>query len=114
MTIENISTVDAIGTDKVTGAVHLTITDHLPWDTDNHLHLLQKKINLYIGFIESGEIYATYPHAKGLSLVIDVYTKFRPTEDAVRFLKHAAAVTAHYGLSLRHIPFTSNYADDAA
>ena len=113
MTIEDTSTVDAIGTDKVTGAVHLTITDHLAWGRDNHLRLLQAKINLYLGFIESGEIYASYPNAKGRLLVIDVYMKFRPTEDAVRFLKHAEAVTAHYGVSL-HAPSTWGNADDVA
>lgn len=113
MTIENTSIVDAIGTDKVTGAVHLTITDHLPWDTA-HLRLLQEKINLYLGFIESGEIFSSYPNAKGAPLVIDVFTKFRPSEDAVRFLKQAEAVAANYGASLRQASSTGGYADDAA
>ncbi|WP_291587439.1 DUF6572 domain-containing protein [Comamonas sp. UBA7528] len=113
MTVENTSIVDAIGTDKATGAVYLTITDHLHWDTA-HLRLLQEKINLYLGFIESGEIYASFPNAKGAPLVIDVFTKLRPSEDAVRFLKQAEAVVASYGASLRQAPSTDGYADDAA
>lgn len=113
MTVENTSTVDAVGTDTVTGEVRLSIFDHLPWDKD-HLRLLQDKINLYLGFIESGEIYASYPNAKGRPLVIDVYTKFRPTEDATRFLKQAESVTANYGASLRQVPSTGGYADDSA
>lgn len=113
MTVENTSIVDAVGTDKETGEVRLSIFDHLPWDTE-HLRLLQDKINVYLGFIESGEIYVSYPNAKGRPLVIDVFTKFRPTEHAVRFLKQAEAVTANYGASLRQAPTTGGYADDSA
>jgi hypothetical protein len=51
-------------------------------------------------------------------LVIDVLTqipaKFRPTEDAARFLKQAEAVTANYGAWLRQASSTSGYADDSA
>jgi hypothetical protein len=60
MTVENTSIIDAIGTDEVTGAVHLTIKDHLPWDTA-HLSSLQDKINFCLDFIESGENYSSYP-----------------------------------------------------
>lgn len=42
MTVENTSIVDAVGTDKETGEVRLSIFDHLPWDTE-HLRLLQGK-----------------------------------------------------------------------
>lgn len=113
MTVENTSIVDAVGTDKETGEVRLSIFDHLPWDTE-HLRLLQDKINVYLGSIESGEIYVSYPNAKGRPLVIDVFTKFRPTEHAARFLKQAEAVTANYGASLRQAPTTGGYADDSA
>jgi hypothetical protein len=113
MTVENTSIVDAVGTDVETGEVRLSIFDHLPWDTA-HLSLLQDKINLYLGFIESGEIYVAYPSAKGRPLVIDVFTKFRPNGDAEVFLKQAEAVTANYGASLRQSPSTGGYADDSA
>jgi hypothetical protein len=113
MTVENTSTVDAVGTDKETGEVRLSIFDHLPWDTE-HLCLLQDKINVYLGFIESGEIYVSYPNAKGRPLVIDAYTKFRPTEDAARFLRQAEAVAANYGASLRQAASAGGYADDSA
>ncbi|WP_370590617.1 DUF6572 domain-containing protein, partial [Xylophilus sp. ASV27] len=56
MNVENTTIVDAVGTDKETDEVRLSIFDHLPWDTE-HLRLLQDKINVYLGFIESGEIY---------------------------------------------------------
>lgn len=113
MTVENTSIVDAVGNDIETGEVRLSIFDHLPWDRA-HLNLLQDKINLYLSFIESGEIYASYPNAKGRPLVIDVFTKFRPNEDAEIFLKQAKAATADYGVSLRQAPSTGGYADDSA
>ena len=69
---------------------------------------------MYLGFIESGEIYVSYPNTKGRPLVIDVFTKFRPTGDAERFLKQAEAVTGNYGASLRQAPSTNGYADDSA
>ncbi|WP_427309543.1 DUF6572 domain-containing protein [Cupriavidus sp. H39] len=64
ITVQSGSTIDAIGVDRQTGAVHLNIVDSLPWDTA-HLQLLQAKINTYLGFIESGEVYSCYPEAKG-------------------------------------------------
>ena len=37
--------------------VVLTITDHLEWDIENeHLLILQDKINAYLGAIEDGEL----------------------------------------------------------
>lgn len=113
MTVENTSIIDSVGTDKETGEVRLSIFAHLPWDTA-HLRLLQEKINMYLGFIESGEIYMSYPGAKGRPLVIDVYTKFRPNEDVARFLMHAEAVVANYGACLRQGPSSGGYADDSA
>jgi hypothetical protein len=113
MTVENTGTVDAVGTDKETGEVRLSIIDHLPWGTE-HLRLLQDKINVYLGFIESGEIYASYPNAKGRPLVIDVYTRYRPTVEAERFLKQAEGVVANYGAALRQAPSMGGYADDSA
>jgi hypothetical protein len=36
------------------GKVVLTISDHLEWNTENdHLLILQDKINLYLGVLES-------------------------------------------------------------
>jgi hypothetical protein len=56
LTAENTSTIDAVGTDKESSELRLSIFDHLPRGIE-HLCLLQKKINVYLGFIKSGEIY---------------------------------------------------------
>jgi hypothetical protein len=68
---------------------------------------------LYRGFIESGEIYGSYPNAKGRPLVIDVFTKFRPTNEAARFLNQAETVVANSGALLRQAPSTGSYSDDS-
>jgi hypothetical protein len=57
MSVEQKDVIDAIGVNKESGEVVLTISDHLDWeDTSAHLLVLQDKINTYIAFIESGEI----------------------------------------------------------
>lgn len=113
MTIENSAVIDAIGTDKALGSIHLSIFAHLPWD-EGHLLLLQEKLNLYLGFIESGEIYSAYPEAIGRDLMIDVITRFRPTPRASTFLEMADAIAKTYGARVRQLHAGSGYVDDPA
>ena len=113
MTIEDPSTIDAIGTDKNTGAVHLSIFAHLPWDL-TALLLLQEKINRYLGFIESGELAEVYPSASGRQIAIDVVSKFRPTDEVLTFLGKAAAVADEYRAALRYMHAGNGSADDTA
>lgn len=57
MSVKNPWIIDAISINQNADAV-LTISDHLLWGARNeHLVILQNKINVYLGFIESGEIY---------------------------------------------------------
>lgn len=52
MSVENSKVIDFIS-DKEDKIV-LTISDHLEWDNDNeHIYLLQEKINAYLMAIES-------------------------------------------------------------
>ena len=98
MSIEQRKVVDAIGTDNADGHVSLTITDHLPWLPDNeHLLLLQAKLNDYLDFIESGEIHDSYPAARGRELEIRVICKFTPAGDGVRFLELAGETVRQAG-----------------
>lgn len=78
MSIYQSDVVDSIGIDPIKNEVQLIITDHLDWTgddrTDNkHMYLLQEKINAYLCFIESGEIYTTYPQARGNALVLELW-----------------------------------------
>ena len=69
------------------GAVVLTVSDHLEWDERNeHLLILQNKLNLYLDAIGSGSLFESYPNAVGRQIVIHVYLKYFPNEDGEEFL----------------------------
>ena len=88
MSVEERKVIDAIGIRKSDGRAVLTITDHLPWLPDNeHLRILQDKLNDYLAFIESGEVYGTYPQAHGREIEIQVIHKYPPIDDAIPFLE---------------------------
>lgn len=87
MSIIDLEKIDIIGTDP-DGFVRLTISDHLDWeDEEYHLRTLQDKINKYLEFIESGQIYEEYIDAKGKELRIDVISKYDFTEIANDFIR---------------------------
>src|SRR4051812_6659321 len=68
-----------MGIDNATNHLVLTISDHLPWDTDGkHLLLLQTKLNTHLAFIESGEIYKARPDGIGRQIDIAVVLKHEP------------------------------------
>ena len=102
MSIEQTNVVDFIGTDRWTGDVVLTISDHLDWsDTTAHQLLLQAKLNCYLAFVESGEMIQSYPGAKGKLVVFKVLFKFAPDDGGKEFLARAREVIAAAGFTLR-------------
>ena len=86
MSIEQLNLVDAIGIDNENGFIVLTISDHLEWNDAHHL-LLQKKINSYLDFIESGELITNYPDAKDRNVLIKVVSMFKPSIKSKSFLE---------------------------
>ncbi|HDR7643838.1 DUF6572 domain-containing protein [Bacillus mycoides] len=56
-------------------------------DEEEHILLLQEKINTYLSFIETGEIYEVYPEAEGKQFVIKVHAKYPCTEWGKKFLE---------------------------
>lgn len=66
--------------------VILSISDHLKWDQENqHLFLLQEKINNYLEYIESGQLFEDFPQAKGCKVKISLWCKCSPTYEAKQF-----------------------------
>lgn len=96
MTIENSRVIDLLSIDKERNKVVLSIVDHLEWDQndDNHLWLLQEKINAYIEVIESGEMVETYPETGSMGKVIILHAKFPHPEKVNRILAHTVDVLA--------------------
>ena len=106
MSIEQTDTVDIVSTDRVSGHVVLTISDHLDWsDSTAHLTLLQSKLNRYLAFVESGEILESYPDAKDRLIVFKVVFKFPPDEAGRAFLAKVKPIIESAGFSLRNEVF---------
>jgi hypothetical protein len=100
LSVDNPSVVDAVGTDRATGGVVLTVCDHLEWDDANeHLIALQAKINSYLEFIQSGQLLREYPSAEGRPVSILLYCKYAPSPDGLVFLARAQELIAGGGWS---------------
>lgn len=97
MSIDQTGVVDAIGVDDTTGQVVLTISDHLEWDNE-HLLLLQEKLNAYLSFVEGGELLDSYPDSKGREVLINVVCKYPPSESAKGFLNQVGGIVEGAGM----------------
>jgi len=113
MGVEQTTIIDFIGIDAVSGAVYLTLADALDWNAD-HLRLLQGKLNAYLAFVESGELYSAYPTAAGRPVVFDLRLQHRPDAEATLFLEQARALIGKAGVALHDGPLASGYANDNA
>jgi DUF2075 family protein len=88
MSLSEVRQVDAIGEDKETGSIVVTLIDEISWDDENsHLLLLQEKINNYLAFIESGEIQISYQSSVNKKVIINVVMQYGPTNNGVAFLE---------------------------
>lgn len=102
MGIDKAGLIDAIGVDKNTGEVVLSILDAHDWDEEReHLLLLKEKINRYLGFVESGEIQQCYPSAQDQLCRIDILFRCQPPAKVDGFLIEAQNVVLEYGCKLR-------------
>lgn len=103
MSLDNVEVVDAVGTETGDGTVVLSIIDGWDWgDEQRHLRALQNKLNAYFGFVESGQIYETYPEADGQPLRIDIVSKFPFPNAGLAFLEKASAVAGELNMTVTH------------
>ncbi|MGE7849547.1 DUF6572 domain-containing protein [Bacillus paramycoides] len=108
MSLYELEKVDFMGYNKEEKIAYLIIADELDWtDEEKHIELLQEKINLYLGFIESGEVYERYPEVNGYGFVIKIFGKYLFTEWGKEFLEKVdeVLVEAGYGFQYVHKPF---------
>jgi hypothetical protein len=102
MSVDQTNKIDAIGVRQETNTVVLAISDHLSWeDVDFHLRILQEKLNSYLAFYESGEIFDSYPIAFGKSILIEVIGKYPLNEDGTAFFEEASAILHDIGIELK-------------
>lgn len=91
MSVENNEVIDAISVNK-DNIVVLTISDHLNWNVENHLELLETKINSYIDTLETGNIYDAYPDAEGKDFAIEIAFKYKPNKEGEDFLNAVSQI----------------------
>ena len=102
MSINDAGTVDVIGIEDLTGFVVLTIVDVLDWtDDQQHLLALQAKLNAYMNFIESGQIWESYPGSDGRPVVIDIVGRFAVPEAGRVFLERVSSLCAEKQIEIR-------------
>lgn len=86
MPIDDKNVIDLVSINSEGKAV-LTISDHLEWNGENdHLLILQDKVNSYVDVLQNGQIYESYPEAKGRGFVIQLVMKCLPDENGRKFL----------------------------
>ncbi|MHC8400512.1 DUF6572 domain-containing protein [Pseudomonas sp. MDT1-17] len=87
--------------------VLLIITDHLEWgnktEQGEHLQLLQDKLNTYIAFIESGEIYTEIPGAMGKHPIIRIHGLYELPEQGEIFIDRATEMLKDAGIGLEFV-----------
>ena len=107
MSVEQPDVIDIISTDRLTGDTVLTISDHLDWsDSTAHQLLLQRKLNRYLAFVESGEILESYPDARGKSIMFSAVFRFPPDASGRSFLTKVKAAVESAGFQWRDTLFT--------
>ena len=98
MANEKTNVIDAIGINKEAKFLSLMINDNKKWDKKNKkLLYLQEKINAYLNFVESGEVYKKYPQAKNLDVYIVLSCKHQPNNDGMQFLMSAETTVKESG-----------------
>jgi hypothetical protein len=101
MSVEQIDKIDVIS-NTPNGKVELTIADHLEWnDEENHLLILQEKLNSYLDFVESGQILKDYPNAINKEIVISVVMKYTPTKKPLIFLSDCEKFMQNAGFEFK-------------
>ncbi|WP_322006139.1 DUF6572 domain-containing protein [Paraburkholderia tropica] len=104
MSILDENVVDIMGVNAEKKIAELIMTDHLEWDVEvnEHLYILQEKINCYLKFLENDELLIHYPEAKDYKAAIVIDMQYPPTAEAVEFIAKAQEIVRGAGFDLRY------------
>lgn len=108
MSVKDPKTIDMWGIPKWDNSkIVLGIANHLPWEgkteQGEHLLALQDKINTYVAFIESGEIYTEIPGALGKSPIIRVQGEYELSEQGEMFIDQATEMLRQANIELEFV-----------
>jgi hypothetical protein len=110
MSVDEPSLIDIISFDPATRETVLTISDHLDWaDAVHHQEILQRKLNAYLAFVESGELLEKYPDAEDTAICLKIVLKFKPDQEGLLFLSRAQQAVKLAGFRLEHHLFAESY-----
>lgn len=105
MRLADSETVDYLSVEKGRGTVILTLLDDYEGpEVVRRLALLQRKLNRYFDFIESGEVFAQLARRTGRQanssapVRIEIVAKQPLVGEGERFLKHVAGVAQDAGV----------------
>jgi hypothetical protein len=105
MTVEEMDKIDRVAFNRQNGDVLLVISDHLDWDESEgeHLLALQGKLNTYLEFVESGQLYTEHPRAIGERIIFYVVGKFSLSDEASKLYRLAGKAIRDYGYFLEFV-----------
>lgn len=107
MSVDQTNVIDIVSKNGK-GEIVLTISDHLDWkNVHEHLVLLQEKINTYLTFLRSGEIYRKYPDARKRQIAIEVMFHYAPHPAADPLLSNVKSTVEEAGYGFRHALFAA-------
>ncbi|MBI2682255.1 MAG: hypothetical protein HYX26_03410 [Acidobacteriales bacterium] len=107
MSVEQTQVIDVVSKDK-RGHIVLTISDHLDWtNMSEHVHVLQQKIETYLRFLESGEIYKKYPKASNCPIEIEIMLHYSPSLEADSHLARLQSAVENSGYGFRIVKFSA-------
>ena len=112
MAIDNIEVIDFSGIDKQNGDICLTISDHLDWnDAEQKLEILASKLNAYIQFITSGQVYEAHRDQEGRHVRVQVLCLHPPpksVDGSLLSIRNQLA-SQHIGFEVKIGPFESGF-----
>src|ERR1700761_6542190 len=79
-------TIDIVAQDQ-DGNVILGIVDMADWGSVEKKPNLQKRFNLCVEFLDSGQLQKEFPSAEGKQVTIRLYYRELPDQEGSRFLK---------------------------
>lgn len=115
MSILDTNVVDVIGIDAPNRITRLGISDHLEWDKAEHDHLvlLQEKINTYLVYLESGQVYENNPNTRDCKFEIELVAKYELSPAALDFFRQAQVIVRGAGFDLSHRVLTPREPDQS-
>ena len=85
--VEQAGVIDLFALDPKTDEILLAMHEPRAWDdSDERLHQLQEKFNVYVSFLLDGEMIASHPELAGKKARIELRCDYMPDERALALL----------------------------